>query len=115
MQTSSFCGLLDRERSATRAPVGGGNEDLTRAFEEQLHAFQQVEQALSRVDRHVKHARGDPPLRAFWRGVERDLEEEAYRLAIRIGEEAHRLSRLDPSTSARVITEPASEPELARA
>lgn len=66
----------------------------SQAFEKILDAWRQVEQALSRVGRHVANSRTDPPLQSFWRGVERDLEAEAHQLALRVGAEAIRLCRI---------------------
>jgi hypothetical protein len=50
---------------------------------------------LRRVVRHIEQARADPPLEEFWRGVERDYEEDAHRIAHRVGEEALRLARIE--------------------
>jgi hypothetical protein len=85
--------VIDRLEAQTLAE--SGIEYLSRSFDEKLDALRQIERALSRVGRHVTNAREDPTLQSFWRGVERDLEDEAHRLALRIGEEATRLARFD--------------------
>jgi hypothetical protein len=70
------------------------DEALSCAFEEDLDALRQVDRALEQVDRCMSEARADRPLQEFWRGVQRDYEEEAHRLAQRIGREAIRLTRV---------------------
>ena len=74
---------------------GGRDEGLSDAFEEHINALWQADRALRRIGRCVTEARGDPSLQGFWRGVKRDFEEEVRRLALQVGEEAIRPSRID--------------------
>ena len=114
--------ILDVDRLSVPAVAETVIAQPSEAFEKTLDAWRQVERALSRVGRLVANARNDPTLQTFWRGVERDLEAQAHQLALRVGEEAIRLSRIDLRRNRRGVifaaaghrqTQPAKQPSSA--
>ena len=93
MQATTFRRFSDR--LAARSLAETVIEARSRTFEQRLEALKRFDRALSRIGRHVAETKGDPLMQSFWRGVERDYETEAHRLALRVGAEATRLARID--------------------